>query len=69
VFTDADTGTTSFEVVGASGSSTAVAAPAAKHVEWRVGGGGDLHNVEAWVITGPSGTNACRIDAVIDSNV
>jgi hypothetical protein len=68
VFTDSDSGTTSFEVLSPSASSAAVAAPAAKHVEWRVGSAGELHSVEAWVITGPSGSNSCRIDTVVQSN-
>jgi hypothetical protein len=69
VFTDNESGTTTFEALGPSASSTPVAAPAAKHVEWRVGSAGELHNVEAWVITGPGGSNSCRVDLLVESNV
>jgi len=66
VFTDNGSGTTTFESVAAGGDSTAVAAPAARHVEWRVGSGTERVWVDAYVVSGPGGANSCLVGLLID---
>jgi len=68
VFTDNGSGATTFEALAAGGSSTSVAAPTARHVEFRMSSGIERAHVDAYVVSAPGGTNACRMGTLIDEN-